>query len=52
MKEGRSSEMMTEEQIVARLLAGRLDKPPAPKPPEVKAKERWTEDRLDRKSVV
>jgi hypothetical protein len=24
--------MMTEEQIVARLLAGRLDKPPAPKP--------------------
>ena len=25
--------MMTEEQIVARLLAGRLDKPPAPKPP-------------------
>ena len=37
--------MMTEEQIVARLLAGRLDKPPAPKPPkppEVKAQERWT----------
>ena len=36
--------MMTEEQIVARLLAGRLDKPPAPKPPpkpEVKAQERW-----------
>jgi hypothetical protein len=38
--------MMTEEQIVARLLAGRLDKPPqpaAPKPPEAKAKERWDE---------
>ena len=36
--------MMTEEQIVARLLAGRLDKPPAPKPPpkpEVKAEECW-----------
>src|SRR6516162_1912438 len=36
--------MMTEEQIVARLLAGRLDKPPAPKPPpkpEAKAQERW-----------
>jgi hypothetical protein len=25
--------MMTEEQMYARLLAGRLDKPPAPKPP-------------------
>ena len=38
--------MMTEEQIVARLLAGRLDKPPqqaTPKPPEAKAKERWDE---------
>ena len=37
--------MMTEEQIVARLLAGRLDKPSqplAPKPPKVKAEERWT----------
>ena len=36
--------MMTEEQIVARLLAGRLDKPPAPKPPpkpEEKAQERF-----------
>src|SRR6516225_10397337 len=40
--------MMTEEQIVARLLAGRLDKPPAPKPPpkpEVKAQEHWDKDR-------
>jgi len=40
--------MMTEEQIVARLLAGRLDKPPAPKPPpkpEVKANEVWDKDR-------
>jgi hypothetical protein len=39
---------MTEEQIVARLLAGRLDKPPAPKPPpkpEVKANEVWDKDR-------
>jgi hypothetical protein len=38
--------MMTEEQIVARLLAGRLDKPPAPKPPpkpEAKAQERWAQ---------
>jgi hypothetical protein len=38
--------MMTEEQIVARLLAGRLDKPPAPKPPPkpaVKAQERWAQ---------
>jgi hypothetical protein len=37
--------MMTEEQIVARLLAGRLDKPSqplAPKPPKVKAEERCT----------
>jgi hypothetical protein len=40
--------MMTEEQIVARLLAGRLDRPPAPKPPpkpEVKANEVWDKDR-------
>ena len=40
--------MMTEEQIVARLLAGRLDKPPALKPPpkpEVKANEVWDKDR-------
>ena len=40
--------MMTEEQIVARLLAGRLDKPPAPKPPpkpEAKANEVWDKDR-------
>jgi hypothetical protein len=40
--------MMTEEQIVARLLAGRLDKPPAPKPPpkpEAKATEVWDKDR-------
>jgi len=40
--------MMTEEQIVARLLAGRLDQPPAPKPPpkpEVKANEVWDKDR-------
>jgi hypothetical protein len=40
--------MMTEEQIVARLLAGRLDKPPAPKPPpkpEAKAQEHWDKDR-------
>jgi hypothetical protein len=40
--------MMTEEQIVARLLAGRLDKPPAPKPPPkpgVKAQEVWDKDR-------
>jgi len=39
---------MTEEQIVARLLAGRLDRPPAPKPPpkpEVKANEVWDKDR-------
>jgi hypothetical protein len=38
--------MMTEEQIVARLLAGRLDKPPQPAPspkPEVKAQERWAQ---------
>jgi hypothetical protein len=38
--------MMTEEQIVARLLAGRLDKPPAPKPPkpaQVRADERWAQ---------
>ena len=38
--------MMTEEQIVARLLAGRLDKPPAPRPPPkpaVQAQERWTQ---------
>jgi hypothetical protein len=37
--------MMTEEQMMARLLAARLDKPPPPKPvpkPEVKARERWT----------
>jgi hypothetical protein len=36
--------MMTEDQIVARLLRGRLDKPPAPKPPpkpEAKAQEVW-----------
>jgi len=40
--------MMTEEQIVARLLAGRLDKPPAPKPPpkpEVKFEERCDKER-------
>jgi hypothetical protein len=40
--------MMTEEQIVARLLAGRLDKPPASKPPpkpEVKFEERCDKDR-------
>ena len=40
--------MMTEEQMVARLLAGRLDRPPAPKPPpkpEVKANEVWDKDR-------
>jgi hypothetical protein len=40
--------MMTEEQIVARLLAARLDKPPAPKPPpkpEAKAQEVWDKDR-------
>ena len=38
--------MKTEEQIVARLLAGRLDKPPAPKPPpkpETKAQEHWAQ---------
>src|SRR5215469_16726107 len=41
--------MMTEEQIVARLLAGRLDKPPQPapkpkpKPAAVKAQERFAE---------
>jgi hypothetical protein len=38
--------MMTEEQIVARLLAGRLDKPRQPAPPkrpEEKAKERFAE---------
>ena len=38
--------MMTEEQIVARLLAGRLDKPPAPKPPKPpaqQAQERWAQ---------
>jgi hypothetical protein len=38
--------MMTEEQIVARLLAARLDKPPPPKPPpkpEAKAEERWSQ---------
>ena len=38
--------MMTEEQIVARLLAGRLDKPPQPAPPpkpEAKAQERWAQ---------
>ena len=37
--------MMTEEQIIARLQAARLDRPrqPAPPPkPEVKAQERWT----------
>src|SRR5215471_5159415 len=37
--------MMTEEQMMARLLAARLDKPPPPKPvpkPEVKSQERWT----------
>jgi hypothetical protein len=36
--------MMTEEQIIARLQAVRLDRPPAPKPPpkpEVKAQERF-----------
>jgi hypothetical protein len=38
--------MMTEEQMMARLLAARLDKPPPPKPvpkPEVKAQERWAQ---------
>ena len=36
--------MMTEEQIIARLQAARLDKPRQPQPPpkpEVKAEERW-----------
>ena len=40
-----ANSMMTEEQIVARLLAGRLDKPPQPAPPpkpEAKAQDRWT----------
>jgi hypothetical protein len=38
--------MMTEEQMMARLLAARLDKPPQPAPPpnpEVKRQERWTQ---------
>jgi len=37
--------MMTEEQIIARLQAARLDRPPPLKPPlkpEAKAQERWT----------
>jgi hypothetical protein len=36
--------MMTEEQIIARLQAARLDRPPAPKPPPKpaeQAQERW-----------
>src|SRR5262245_10442793 len=39
--------MMTEEYMMKRLLAARLDKPPAPKPPkppQVKADERFVED--------
>jgi hypothetical protein len=38
--------MMTEDQIVARLLAARLDKPPTPKPKpaaSAQSEERWTE---------
>src|SRR5215472_15160069 len=39
--------MMTEEQMYARLLAGRLDKPPAPKSPPKpaaqQAEERWAQ---------
>jgi len=38
--------MMTEEQIIARLQAARLDRPrqsPAPKPPAVKAQDRWAQ---------
>jgi hypothetical protein len=50
--------MMTEEQIIARLLAVRLDKPPAPKalpPPtsaEVRAEERWREDNKPTEAVI
>jgi hypothetical protein len=46
---------MTEEQIVARLLAGRLDKPPAPKPPKpasVKAEERWDRNVKPTRAVI
>jgi hypothetical protein len=50
--------MMTEEQIIARLLAVRLDRPPAlpapppPKPAEVRAEERWREDNKPTKAVI
>jgi hypothetical protein len=50
--------MMTEEQIIARLLAVRLDKPPAlpapppPKPAEVRAEERWSEDNKSTPQVI
>jgi len=47
--------MMTEEQIVARLLAGRLDRPPAPKPPKptsVKSEERWDRNVKPTEAVI
>jgi hypothetical protein len=50
--------MMTEEQIIARLLAVRLDKPPTPKavpppkPAEVLAEERWREDHKSTPQVI
>jgi hypothetical protein len=50
--------MMTEEQMYQRLLAARLDKPPAPKPvpppkpAEVLAEERWSEDNISTAQVI
>ena len=50
--------MMTEEQIVARLLAGRLDKPPQPAPPpkpkpaQVRAEERFAETRKATQNII
>jgi hypothetical protein len=50
--------MMTEEQMYQRLLAGRLDKPPAPKPlpppksVEVRAEERWSENNKPTVQVI
>jgi hypothetical protein len=46
--------MMTEEYIIERLRAAvrRAQQPPAPKPPEEKAKERWAEDRKPTVQVI
>jgi hypothetical protein len=47
--------MMTEDQIVAGLLAGRLDKPPAPEPPKApaaKPQERWDRNAKPTEAVI